>query len=69
MMTTAFQNHIENLIINKPKKRCLDLLEEREINYRILRADKVGYCITDDIDPNRFNLEIDNDIVTNIFIG
>ena len=69
MMTIAFQNHIENLIINKPKKQGLDLLEEREINYRILRADKVGYCITDDIDLNRFNLEIDNDIVTNIFIG
>lgn len=68
-MTFALQNHIENLIIGKSKKQGLDLLEERQINYRILRVDKTDYCITDDIDPNRFNLETDNDIITNVFFG
>ena len=68
-MTIALRNHIENMIIGKPQKQVTDLLEERQINYRFLRADATNYVITDDIDPKRFNLESDNDIITNITFG
>jgi hypothetical protein len=68
-MTIALRSHIENMIIGKPEKQVVDLLEERQINYRLLRSDSTNFCITDDIDPTRFNLEADNSIITNITFG
>ena len=42
-------------------------LENKE--YRIVRIDGKGLIITCDFNPDRLNLEIENDIIVNVYGG
>ncbi len=44
-------------------------LFEREINYRIVRRDGKPYIVTCDYNPERVNIELENNIVINIYTG
>lgn len=65
-MTTALRNQVEYMVIGKGRQQAIDLLEEREIEYRFIRSDNTRFVVTDDLVLNRFNLEADNGIITNI---
>lgn len=56
-------------VLVKSQEEAIRILDENGINYRVVRGDSNHYAITDDYRPERLNLEIDNDIVTQVYSG
>ena len=64
-MNKANQDRL--LLIGKTEEEAVKMLRDRE--YRITRQDKTKYVLTCDYDIDRFNLQTDNGIVTEVTFG
>ena len=53
-------------LLNKSTEEVITILNELKVIYRIVRQDDLNFAITQDLVPDRLNLHIDNDIVTEI---
>lgn len=60
---------IEQELVGKTKKEALDLLKQQNSKYRIFRENDEYYMISQDYNPNRFNLSITNGKVDKIKMG
>jgi hypothetical protein len=58
-----------NDIIGMVKYDAVKLIEDAGYTWRITRCDKNDYIITCDLHLKRFNLEIDNDLITKTYLG
>lgn len=56
-------------VLSKSQDEAIKILNEDGIKYRVVRKDSNHYAITADFRPERLNLEIDNDIVTQVYSG
>lgn len=60
---------IVNTVLNKEKGQAINLIKEAKLIPRIKREDKSNFFGTQDLNFERINLEIDNGIVTNAYLG
>lgn len=58
-----------NTVINKEKETAIKLCKDSKLIPRITREDKTTFFGTLDLNFERVNLEIDNGIVTNAYLG
>ena len=56
-------------LIGKKIEEVRAILEEKKLDYRTVRKDDDNYIVTCDFKPERFNLELDNGIVTAVSFG
>lgn len=54
----------QEILIGKSMEEAIELL--RNCNYRIVENDDRAYGITDDVKTERFNLYINNNLITKI---
>lgn len=58
-----------NQVLNKEKGAVIKLCKESKLIPRVVREDKTTFFGTQDLNFERVNLEIDNGIVTNAYLG
>lgn len=58
-----------NKVLNKEKETVIKLCKDAKLIPRIVREDKANFFGTLDLNFERVNLEIDNGIVTNAYLG
>lgn len=58
-----------DVIVGASKHEAFMILDDSNIDYRVVRDGKTMYGVTTDLDVNRLNLEIDKKIVTKCYIG
>ncbi len=58
-----------NQVLNKEKGTVIKLCKESKLIPRVVREDKTTFFGTQDLNFERVNLEIDNGIVTNAYLG
>lgn len=58
-----------NRVLNKEKEAAIKLCKESKLIPRIMREDKTTFFGTQELNFERVNLEIDNGIVTNAYLG
>lgn len=56
-------------LIGKTKEDAINLLKENSSKFRIVSEDGVPYAVTCDYIISRFNLHLNNNLVTNITMG
>jgi len=52
-----------------PKDKVIEILKDQNQIYRIVKEDDNSYMITQDLMPNRINLEFENGYLTNSYLG
>ena len=57
----------QHIIIGKTMEEAIELL--RNCNYRIVENDSRSYGITDDVKPERYNLYVENNLITKVTFG
>lgn len=62
-------NFLEMYYLNHELEDAVKLAKECYLQYRVVRNGNTNYMITDDFDGNRLNFEVDNNIVTKVFVG
>lgn len=61
------KNIMKGMLLGRNYEKIKEKLEKR--NKRVVRIDKDNFIITDDFDPNRINISIDEGIITEISFG
>lgn len=57
-------NELKEKVIGLSEKEASELCEKHNVRCRSIRDGDTHYIITMDLNPNRLNFEIDNDVVT-----
>ncbi len=61
--------NIEKEILNVNYQEVVSLLSEKNITYRLVRKDRDNFFLSQDLNLERINLSIDNNIVTDAYFG
>jgi len=51
-------------ILGKTEEEGTKYLKENNVEFRVVRKDDTNFICTCDFNPNRVNIELDNDIIT-----
>lgn len=57
----------EEILIGKTYEEAQEIL--RNANYRLVMRDGINYMITTDFKPERYNIHLENNIVTKVNMG
>jgi len=58
-----------DIIKGKTQEEGIKLLKDNSVVYRVVRKDLINYIVTCDFNPERVNIEIDNDVITSYHNG
>lgn len=68
-MTTQEVQDLFSKLMGRDKITAANLCRQFKMKPRMCREDKAVYIITHDLDLERVNLEYDNGLVTNVYLG
>ncbi len=63
------KNDFLETLIGKTEKEAQEMCKKEKYSFRTTRKDKTNFIITADLNFDRVNLELDNDLVTKCDFG
>lgn len=58
-----------NFLIGSKKSDVFKYMDDNKLNYRLVREDQNNYITTCDLNPERYNLEFDKNLLTKWYNG